>query len=305
MSHSLSLRVERQEKDQLTCWRIGTAQAELLVAEQGAQVLSYQRRGEQPLIWLSEQAEFKRGQSLRGGAPLCWPWFGDLKRSPQSVQAMHRDPAAGPFHGLVRNLPWQLQDIAAADHAITLVFGLTHSPEGLPDWPHQVTPSLAIRLDEKRLTLTLASRNDGDQPVALSQALHTYFAVSDIHQVEIPELAGCRYIDTLQDWSERTQDGALTFTGETDRIYLGTPELIRLRDPRWQRQICLQAHDSCSAIVWNPWIDKGKRLSQFADDAWQRMLCIETANVLDDIVELAPGAQANLGVSLWTEPLQA
>lgn len=298
------LRIQREQRDELTCWRLTTADAELLIAEQGAQVLSHGRPGEPPLIWLSEQAAFRGGQSVRGGVPLCWPWFGDLKRNPQAIQAQHAHPAEAPFHGLARTLPWVLQDIAHDGEAARLVFALPLPEGGLPDWPHALVPQLEIRLDQA-LSLLLRSHNRGTKPLWLSQALHSYLAVSDIHAVDIPALDGGRYVDTLDDWRECRQQGALRFTGETDRIHLDTPSLIRLRDPGWSRQLCLEAIGSTSAIVWNPWIDKGARLSQFADDAWQRMLCIETANVLDDCREIAPGADTVMGLRLWREPLEA
>src|SRR5690606_9753835 len=101
------------------------------------------------------------------------------------------------------------------------------------------------------------------------------------------------------------QQADLGFTGETDRLYLDVPDRLSIRDPQWRRRIHLQTSGSRSAIVWNPWIDKSRRLSQFAEDAWQRMLCIETANVLDDILQLAPGARHTLSVTLWSEPLDA
>lgn len=294
--------VERVEMDELPCWRVKTATAELLVAEQGAQVLSYQRNGEAPLIWLSEQAGFRRGQSVRGGVPVCWPWFGDLTRNPPAVQAMRQSTGPAPAHGEVRNLDWRLLDIVKDSGSVSLAFELVRPASGLPHWPHAVDLNLAIRLDE-RLTLCLTSHNCDDHPVTLTQALHTYLAISDIHQVSLEGLDGQRYIETLENWEERRQQGELRFTGETDRIYLGTPPKFTLRDPAWGRQIHLAASGSHSAIVWNPWIDKARRLSQFADDAWQRMLCIETANVLDDAVELAPGKSASLAFSLWSGPL--
>ncbi|MFC3608009.1 D-hexose-6-phosphate mutarotase [Stutzerimonas tarimensis] len=296
-----ALRIERQTRDALTCWKIGLGDAELLVAEQGAQLLSYGRRGEKPLIWLSEEAAFQAGQSLRGGVPLCWPWFGDLSRNPAAVRDLHPDPAQAPFHGLVRNLPWQLEEIRSEDGAATLEF-LTRPAEGLEGWPPGLLPRLSLRLDG-RLSLTLSSHNAGSRSLALSQALHSYLPVGDIARASIPALDGCRYLDTLDDWAERRQQGPVTFTGETDRIYLDTPALLELHDHAWGRRICLEARGSRSAIVWNPWIDKARRLSQFADDAWQGMLCIETANVMDDAVELAPGETAAIGFSLWSEPL--
>jgi len=295
--------VERVEMDELPCWRIRTATAELLVAEQGAQVLSYQRDGEPPLIWLSEQAAFRRGQSVRGGVPVCWPWFGDLSRNPAGVRAMREHSGPAPAHGEARSRDWQLQDIARENSSVTLSFSLPQASSGeLPGWPHKLDLGLTIRVDE-RLDLSLTTHNRSGYRVALSQALHTYLAISDIHQASIEGLDGLRYIETLENWEERQQSGILHFTGETDRLYLETPPRLDLVDPGWKRRICLEASGSHSAIVWNPWIDKAARLSQFADDAWQRMVCIESANVLDDVVELAPEQSATLGLCLWSEPL--
>jgi len=292
--------VERIELDELVCWRVRTAQAELLVAQQGAQLLSYQRNGEQPLIWLSEQAAYKKGQSVRGGVPVCWPWFGDLARNPPAVQAMRSGGSPAPAHGEVRGLDWQLLGIDTEGEVVRLDF--TCPVDDLPDWPHQVELKLSIQLND-RLTLSLGSHNLGDTPIALSQALHSYFAVSDIRHVSVEGLDDTRYIETLEDWQERQQHGELRFAGETDRIYLDTPTQLRILDSGWQRRICLEASGSRSAVVWNPWVDKAQRLSQFADDAWQRMLCIETANLLDDALLLAPGASHEMTVTLWSEPL--
>ena len=116
-------------------------------------------------------------------------------------------------------------------------------------------------------------------------------------------LDGCDYIETLEGWERRVQQGDVGFAGETDRIYLGTPSRLAIRDQAWQRRVLIEASDSASAVVWNPWIDKAARLSQFADDAWQRMLCIETARVLDDALLLQPGASHGMAVSLWSEAL--
>nr|WP_298139394.1 D-hexose-6-phosphate mutarotase [uncultured Pseudomonas sp.] len=294
--------IERVEMNELTCWRVRTASAELLIAQQGAQILSYQRHGERPLIWLSEQAEFNQGQSVRGGVPLCWPWFGDLRRNPEAVQAMYQDSAAAPAHGLVRGLDWKLLGIDQQDGGVSLEFIYNNAEQPLPAWPHAVELKLRIQLNDK-LHLQLSNRNLGDTPVAVSQALHSYFAVSDIHQVQVEGLQGRRYLETLEDWQLRVQDSALGFAGETDRIYLDTPAQLDILDPLWQRRIRMHSSGSASAVLWNPWIDKARRLSQFADDAWQRMLCIEHANVMNDILNLAPGAEHRLDLSLWSEPL--
>jgi len=293
--------IQRIEMDQLACWRLRNGDAEVIVAEQGAQVLSYRHGDATPIIWLSEEAAFEKGQAVRGGVPVCWPWFGDLTRNPQAIQDAYQGSQPVPAHGLVRNIDWVLKSSRSDANSATLEF-ICNADGALPGWPHAVQLSLQIRLDQ-RLHLSLTSRNQGHVPVALSQALHSYFAISDIHQVTVEGLDGRPYIETLDNWQQRQQEGGLSFNGETDRIYLDLPPTLSLRDPRLNRRITLETRGSRSAVLWNPWINKAQRLSQFADDAWQRMVCIETANVLDDMVRLDAGASHTLSVSIGVEAL--
>ena len=291
--------VEAIQLDSLAAWRIRHGDAELLLAQQGAQILSYRRGTQPPLIWLSEQAAYQRGQSVRGGVPVCWPWFGDLTRNPPAVQAMVSGEA--PFHGLVRTLDWQLDEVEQLDTGVRVSLSL---PVGsaLPGWQGTVQPRLQLTLGDD-LLIELHNANTGQQTAAISQALHSYFAISDIQKVQLHGLDGCRYIETLEDWAERRQQGDLGFAGETDRIYLDVPARLELLDHGWQRRLVLEVSGSRSAIVWNPWIDKAERLSQFAADAWQRMLCIETANVWDDCLQLAPGESHCLSLRLSSQAL--
>ncbi|MHC2146365.1 D-hexose-6-phosphate mutarotase [Pseudomonas sp. 210_17 TE3656] len=294
-------KVESEQHGVLNCWRITSDTAELLVAQQGAQVLSYQRIGEPPLLLLSEQATFKQGKSVRAGVPVCWPWFGKLERNPAAVQAMYHgeDPLA---HGLVRGRDWQLLGIEGSGDSVRAEFTLPETQGDLPGWPHNVELKLSIVMGEQ-LTITLSSYNLDNVPVTISQALHSYFAVSDVREVVVEGVDGLSYIETLADWEQRTQQGDLGFAGETDRIYLQTPEQLSIVDPNWNRRICLNSSGSRSAVIWNPWIARAAELPDMADDGWQRMLCIETANVWDDVVTLAPGATHSLSVSIASERL--
>lgn len=293
--------VERVELDQLVCWRICAAGSELLVAQQGAQILSYQQGEQPPLIWLSPDAAYQRGQSVRGGVPVCWPWFGDLRRNPQAVQA-HYHLEQAPAHGLVRALDWELLGIDEEDDAVTLRFAYDTRTQPLEGWPRDVGLTFVVRLADD-LGMSLETHNRGTEPLTLSQALHSYFAVSDVRQVSVEGLQGCRYIDTLQDWQELRQQEALVFDAETDRIYFDTAARLSIVDPGWGRRIHLDARGSRSAVLWNPWVDKAKRLSQFPDEAWQNMLCIETASVLEDIVQLKADERHRLELRLSSEPL--
>ncbi|MGO4309553.1 D-hexose-6-phosphate mutarotase [Pseudomonas sp. KB_15] len=294
--------VEAVKLDELNCWRIRHGQAELLVAQQGAHILSYQLAGQPPLIWLNDEAVFKTGKSIRAGVPVCWPWFGNFARNPQSVQAMHVSGEAPSAHGFVRAMDWELGGIEAEGESLKVEFLLPYPEGGFPGWPHQVDLTLSIRLDEQ-LHIHLTSHNRGSETVSISQALHSYFAVSDVRDVHVEGVDGLNYIETLDNWKTVTQSGDLRFTGETDRIYLDVPPQLSIVDPAWERRIELTSSGSRTAVIWNPWIDRATAFSDMAADGWQRMLCIETANVMDDVVSLKPGASHTLGVSVGSKSL--
>lgn len=291
MQHNHTSTIHLTQSGNLPLLEISNRHARATIALQGAQVLQYQRTDSKPLIWLSDRVEYKRGQSLRGGIPVCWPWFGDLAHNPATIQHRYASQSA-PAHGLVRSDNWLIEAIDERDDSTSIA--LRHPG-------HAALSGIELRLTitiGDTLRLALHTVNNSHAPFAFSQALHTYFAIGDIHQAEVRGFADHRYIETLENWSEKTQQDAIGFDGETDRIYLGAPEQITIVDPLWQREIQLRSSTSKSAVVWNPWIEKSKRLSQFAPDAWQQMLCIETANVLGDCIELAPAQEWTLGVTL-------
>lgn len=295
-------KLEKLKQGELDIWQVTTAHAELLVAEQGAQVLSYKRTGEQPLIWLNDHAQFKEGAAIRAGVPVCWPWFGNLARNPETIQQMRQSTEPATAHGLVRTLKWSLGEPQIGDDKVTLTFTLPEADGGLPGWPHAARLELKIVLADT-LTLALTTLNLGREDIHLSQALHTYFAVSDVRQVAVEEVAGLEYIETLEDWARRTQQGRLEVTGETDRIYLDTPARLTIADSEWKRRILIDTQGSASAVIWNPWIERASALPDMANDGWQRMFCIETANVMADAKRLGPGETHTLAVTVSSEPL--
>ena len=302
MSSQKSLPSTSLKLGELDCWHFIHGNAQLLIAKQGAQVLSYQVGDEKPVIWFNEKAQYTHGKGIRTGVPICWPWFGDLARNPQNVQAMRVSDEPATAHGLVRTREWELLDYDDAGEALHIELGLPYVEGGLPGWPHDVALTLSIRLDTQ-LHLNLTSHNRSDSNVSISQALHSYFAVSDVRTVHVEGVDGLAYIETLDNWKHMQQTGDLTFNGETDRIYLNTPQHLSIVDPAWSRRIELNSRGSRSAVIWNPWIEKTARFNDMAQDGWQRMLCIETANVMDDVITLAPGASHTLGVSIDTRPV--
>jgi glucose-6-phosphate 1-epimerase len=257
----------------------------------------YQRQGEQPLIWPNPEAVFKQGKGIRTGVPVCWPWFGVFDRNPHSVKAMRQSDQPAGAHGFVRTARWELAGTTIEGDALRVDLVLPVPAGGFPGWPHQVDLKLSLLLDDQ-LHIHLTSHNRGTDTVSLSQALHTYFAVSDVRNVQVEGLDGLAYIDTADGWSNKQQSGLLHFTAETDRIYLNTPAQLNIVDKDWQRRLQLTSRGSNSTVIWNPWTERAKAFDDMADDGWQGMLCIETANVLDDVVSLAPGESHTLGVSI-------
>lgn len=283
---------------QLIAIGISNRAATATVFLQGAQLSHYQPQGQQPVIWCSPLCDYQQGKSLRGGIPVCWPWFGDLQKNPAAITSQYERLERAPAHGIVREREWGLDSITIVNPSETVLsLSLNLDADSDPFWPFasqlQMELSVGAALN-CRLTIT----NGDHRPFYFSAALHSYLGISDCEQAMVEGLEDCRYIETLNDWSEQRQSGPVLIDRELDRIYGPVPNTIRLKDQTWQRELTLASTGSNSAVVWNPWRDKAKRLSCFADTAYREMLCIETANALDDCVMLKPGLSHCLGVKI-------
>lgn len=289
-------------RNALNGFRVRNDAAEAVIYLQGAQLAEYRRHGEPPLIWLSGQCGYQAGRSLRGGIPVCWPWFGDAARNPETVRACLAGDAL-PAHGLVRAPCWRLDSVEADDPTLTRIrLSLRDSEATRAHFPYAFELRLLLSIGEQ-LDIELQVENRDERAFAWSGALHTYFAVSDIGQARIQGLAGSHYVDTLDDWRDCRQQGPVLFQGEVDRIYLGDTLDCQIEDTGWQRRIGVQARGSRSCVVWNPWTEKALRLSDFDPQDYRRMLCVETARALEDSARLAPGQVDCVGVCLSVEPL--
>ncbi len=258
---------------------------QVLVALHGAHVLNWTDNGE-GLLWLSPVARIKAGKGIRGGIPVCWPWFGDHPTDPSK-----------PAHGFVRHRSWDVIAATAETAAVSMTFVQTTEVSDGEAWPHQAEVRLTVTLGAG-LSLALATHNTGTAPLPLTQALHTYFRVSDIAQVGVTGLEGRAYLDKLQGFGRRVQEGTITFAEEVDRIYVGDTSRIEMADKLAKRAIRIESTGSRSAVVWNPWVEKTARLGDMGSaQAFRQMLCIETANAGDDVVTLAAGERHVLGAS--------
>ena len=290
---------------------VENTQASATIFLQGAQLSHYQKRGEPETIWCSPDGDYSSATPLRGGIPVCWPWFSNLANNPERLKNAiiplgHKGEF--PAHGFVRNRHWQLKAVDNINEGLTRVqLHLSLAKDEEPFWPWATELDLVILIGDT-LQLTLEVHNCSNQTVLFSGALHSYFAVSEIENISVDGLDGLGYIDCMDNWQQHKQQGPLVIDTEVDRIYSGQGSrqsgmVISLDDQQWQRKITITSEGSNSAVLWNPWTEKSRRLPHFADDAYQTMLCIETANADKDAVELPAGEIHQLTLTIDSKNL--
>jgi len=275
-------------KGELPMIQIKTAKANALISVHAGQVLSFQPKGEaDDVMFLSSKAYYQDGKAIKGGAPICWPWFG-------------ADPEGKgrPGHGFVRNRPWNVISTEALNNGdIKVVLGLDDTPETQAVWPHAFSLRQEIIVSDT-LTLALITRNTGKEKFSITQAFHTYFKVGDIAQVKILGLENCDYLDKAGGGNtQKQQSGAVTIASEVDRIYLNVGNTLTIDDAALKRRIQITSQGSKTAVVWNPWEKISKEMADLEDDDYKRLLCVETTNAADDVVEVAPDGECRLVAS--------
>ncbi|HYE36360.1 D-hexose-6-phosphate mutarotase [Methylocaldum sp.] len=263
------------------------------IALQGAHLMSWAPHREELVIWLSPKAKFGPGEAIRGGVPVCWPWFGP-----------HRSESAFPAHGFARTVPWEVIEVQALEDGSTrLGFRLIQNDETHAQWPHSTPLALYMTIGTA-LEMELVTHNLGLAPVTIGEALHTYFQVSDIRRIAIHGLKGCLYIDKTDDGRLKQQSGPVTFDGETDRIYLESTADCLIDDPGLSRRIRIAKRGSRSTVVWNPWAERAEALGDFGENGYLGMVCVESANAADDVVTIAPGGTHRLWVRYTVESMR-
>ena len=260
----------------LTVADLTDTQGSTTVALHGGHVLDYTPRDQRPVLWLSKEAEFAPGKAIRGGIPVCWPWFGPHPRNTQ-LQS----------HGFARNALWEVV-AASGNGPLSVTLELRDSDTTRALWPHPFVLSIQVELAET-LTVALTARNTGDTPIKCSAALHSYFAISDISDIQVTGLEGVRFRDQLDSDRIKVEHGPVRFEAETDRVYHDTSSDCIVEDSSWGRTVRVAKSGSHSAVVWNPWIAKASRMHDFGEQEFRNMVCVETTNADADIIHILPG----------------
>jgi glucose-6-phosphate 1-epimerase len=257
----------------------------------GAQVTSWKPAGAEEAIFLSRQARWEEGKAIRGGIPVCFPWF----------RAKANDSRA-PAHGVVRTKIWTLESVEQNADGITVSMSTQSDPDTRRWWPadfrvlHRVTFGSELRLE-------LTVSNTGANPFLFEEALHTYYRVGDVRKVRVRGLDRVTYLDNTDSNKKKKQNGDVVISSPTDNAYMNTQNPLQLIDPVLNRSIQVTKQHSDSTVIWNPWAEGARALSDLGDDEWQHMVCVEGSNILENAVELATSADHKITVTMTVNSL--
>jgi D-hexose-6-phosphate mutarotase len=279
--------------DHLVVAEVSNAFSKASICLQGAQVLSWQpATTEQPVIWMSPDAKYAPNIAIRGGVPICWPWFG-----------AHAENDKLPAHGFARTQAWQVKGTRSLDDGSTeLSLTLPINASLHKIWPHQAQLDMLVNVG-RNLKIAIVTRNLGNTDFKITEALHTYFQVSDIAQVEVEGLDGVHFHDKAAGWTQGDQMGPVGFTGEVDRVYVNNTGRCAIVDTTLKRRINIAKIGSQSTIVWNPGAARASQMGDLGAEGWRQFVCVESGNALENAVTVPAGKSHTLAVEYQIEAL--
>lgn len=253
----------------------------------GGHVTGFQKSGEPPLLWMSAASQYAVGKPIRGGVPVCFPWFGPRE--------------SAPVHGFARLATWELVGTSIlSDGSVSIRLRLPKDAGGADVFPGTVEFQVIVG---ETLTMELSVVNSSDAAVSYEVCLHTYFTVGDINEVSITGLKGVEYLDKVGGITrKREKEDAIRISSEVDRVYLDTTTPVEIHDAKLRRVIRVEKTGSASTVVWNPWVAKSKAMPDFGDEEFHGMVCVESGNVAQNKASLTPGESSALKVVLSSMP---
>lgn len=250
------------------------------LALQGGHVMHWQpHHTKEPVLWLSDQSRYEAGRSIRGGIPLCWPWFG-----------AHPTDSSLCMHGFARVTPFSVIDIGQMNNGYTrVILQMKHTENAQRQLSYPYTLVMTIEIGAT-LSMKLSTTNRATQPFFMGEAFHTYFNIGDVEKVSVTGLEQTEYADKLLDYWRDNQEGPITFNHEFDRVYVSTQAPVMIHDPVFNREISIKKKGSNTTVVWTPWEKKAHQMADMPKgDGWRNMICVETANAMENLVMINPG----------------
>lgn len=273
--------------------RVNNDKATALISIYAGQVLSFKPATEtQDILFFSDNAFFTEGKAMRGGIPICWPWFGDAPKN-----------SSHPAHGFVRNNYWQVsavEELNNGDTKITLNFSDSDKTRGM--WPHSFSLALEITVGSA-LTLNLVTDNTGNQPFLITEALHTYFNVGDVSQAQVFGLEKAEYLDKAEAFVPVCQVGSVTVTEALDHIYINEGHNLAILDPVLKRKINISSTGNKNVVIWNPGAEGAEKMQDLKADDYKRFVCVEIANTAANIVTVEPATAYRMRTSYSVESI--
>jgi glucose-6-phosphate 1-epimerase len=252
----------------------------------GAHVTSWRPSGNDEVLFLSTKSRWEEGQAIRGGIPICFPWF----------RSKADDPHA-PAHGFVRTTTWQLYSIVENNAGVAVTMFIESDERTRRWWPAEFRLVYRVNFGSQ-LRLELICINTGKRPLHFEEAMHTYNRVGDIGAVRLLGLAGTRFLDNTDSNKEKTQLGDVTVPSQTDNAFINTQNAVDLLDPKMRRRIRLHKVNSSTTVVWNPWQEGASKLRDLGDGEWKQFLCVEASNIMGAAVTLAPEQEHTMSAVL-------
>ncbi len=250
----------------------------------GGHVTSWKPTHAEEVLFLSGHTNWNSSKAIRGGVPICFPWFGP------------KDQPGAPQHGFARIREWQLERISEEGGGVLVEVSDRSDEQSRQLWPFDYVLTHRVIFGET-LKMELVVRNTGTKPFVFEEAQHSYFQVGKVQEIAIDGLSN-RYVLNKIDGKTRKQHGKITFQAETDLVYFDTADNIAIIDLLLKRRITISKTNSKSTVIWNPWSEKARALSDLGDDEWQTMVCVETCNIRNNVVRLAPGESHMMGTEI-------
>jgi glucose-6-phosphate 1-epimerase len=260
----------------LECVTVTNAFARAQVYFHGGHVAAFEPTGQKPVLWLSPQSAFQAGRAIRGGVPICWPWFGPHPSRPDL-----------PAHGFARIRSWTGVDAAQLGDGRTRIrLSLEDDSDTRALWPHAFSLTLSVTVGET-LELELLALNTGDSPFSYTDALHTYLSVADVSRARVDGFDGAAFVHSTRHF-RGVQSGTIAFKGEVNNIYVPNLGVASVTDPVLDRRFDVEKSGSRATVVWNPGEALGSAMKDVGDH-WTEFVCVEAANCADTQVTLLPG----------------
>lgn len=263
MTSSITTQTGFAHLTDLPCISLHCGEASAVISLYGGQVLSYKPTPDHEMLWLSPLALWHYQTPIRGGVPVCWPWFGPVDNRINPTKAKL------PNHGVVRTRMWQLKAQHADDSHASATLEI--SVDDLPHYAGTVTLQLQVILNSSlRIELRCAA------PFLQQAALHSYFAVPSLSQTSVQPLP-TQYSDKVSATTVSEPTALAVFDKEVDRVYPQPSARLQILSSALAVALTQSGHDA--TVVWNPWRERSTQIADLENNSYLEFICVETASL--------------------------